>query len=137
MHPAAPLIKVRHRPAVPAAMTALGALTLVGAITLMTGPAGIGAAGFLVAAVISLTIGTLQFAKPHCVFEPATGALRLIDVFGYRDKVLGAPAGEHLFFNGRNLIRVLPDGARVPVKTWPGHPADLRRLSAAVPRHHA
>ncbi|GAA2157027.1 MULTISPECIES: hypothetical protein [Glycomyces] len=137
MHPAAPLIKVRHRPAVPAVMTALGALTLVGAITLMTGPAGTGAVGFLLAAVISLTIGALQFAKPYCVFEPATGTLRLIDLFGHRDKVLGAPAGELLFFNGRNLIRVLPDGASAPVKTWPGHPADLRRLSAALPGHHA
>jgi hypothetical protein len=137
MYPAPYAITVRHNPAVPGIMTALGALTLISALTLLSGPFGAGAIGFLISGIISLTIGILQFAKPYCVYEPATGALRMIDLFGYKDKIHGTPVGEHLYFNGRNLIRVLPHGAQTPVKTWPGHAADLPHLYAAVPYYPA
>jgi hypothetical protein len=133
----APHIVVRHHPAVPGLLTAFGAVTLIAGLTLMTSVAGAGATGFILSGIISLTIGILQFAKPYCVYEPAAGALRLIDVFGYKDKIHGTPAGEHLYSNGRNLIRVTPDGRHLPVKTWPGHPEDLPRLFAALPYHPA
>lgn len=137
MHPAPHPIAVRYNPVVPGLITAMGALTLIGGITLMSGIVGAGAIGFLLSGLISLLIGILQFTKPYCVYEPATGTLRLIDLFGYKDKIHGAPAGEHLYFNGRNLIRVTPQGAHLPVKTWTGQTEDLTRLFAVLPYYPA
>lgn len=138
MHPAPHVITVRHNPAVAGLISALGAVVLIGGLAFMSGPTGvIGTIGLVFSGAVSLTMGILQFAKPYCVFEPASGTLRFIDVFGYKDKVRGAPVGERLYYNGRNIICVLPDGARRAVKTWPGHAADLPRLYASVPHHPA
>lgn len=126
-------VKVRYKPVAPSVVVFGGLLVFGGGITLVFGLGNPGAIGFLFAGTLFITLGALQFAKPYCVFDPATGELRLVDVFGFKHRVYGAPAGERLYAYGRDIIRVLPDGSHVPVRTAPGRKADFARVLALLP----
>jgi hypothetical protein len=40
-----------------------------------------------------------------------------------------------VYFNGRDVVRALPNGDQVAVKTWPGRKADMARVIAALPQY--
>jgi hypothetical protein len=128
-------IEVRHKPFLPSVVVCCGLLVITGGIILVFGLSNPASIGFLFSGALFVALGGLQLARPYCVYDPATGELRMVDVFGFRDRVYGAPVGEHVYFNGRNVVRALPDGAQVIVKTWPGRRADLAQVVALLPSH--
>ncbi|MFB9659540.1 hypothetical protein ACFQS3_07185 [Glycomyces mayteni] len=127
-------VTVRYKPVAPSVVVFGGLLVFGGGITLVFGLGNPGALGFLFAGAVFIVMGALQFAKPYCVFDPAIGELRMNDLFGFKDRVYGAPAGERLYAYGRDIIRVLPDGAHVTVRTGPGRKADFARVIALLPQ---
>ncbi|RRS01935.1 hypothetical protein [Glycomyces terrestris] len=138
MHPSdAPghRVQVRRRPVFPAIVVGSSVFTAAGGAALVFGLGNPGGIGFLVFSALTALIGVLEFAKPYCVYDPARGELRFPDLFGVKDRVHGAPAGEHLYFDGRTVVRALPNGARIAVKTWPGRAEDVARMTALMPRH--
>jgi hypothetical protein len=128
-------IKVRHKPFLPSVVVVCGLLVIVGGTVLVFGLSNPASIGFLFSGALFVALGGLQLAKPYCVYDPSTGELRMVDVFGFKDRVYGAPTGERLYFNGRNIIRALPNGAQVPVKTWPGNRTDLAHVIALLPQY--
>ncbi|MEU5870203.1 hypothetical protein AB0A73_01425 [Glycomyces sp. NPDC047369] len=126
-------VQVRYRPVAPSVVVFGGLLVMGGGVTLVFGLGNPGAVGFLFAGAVFIVMGALQFAKPYCVFDPASGELRMVDIFGFKHRVYGAPAGERLYAYGRDIIRVFPDGAHVTVRTGPGRKADFARVLALLP----
>ncbi|SDL20584.1 hypothetical protein SAMN05216298_3051 [Glycomyces sambucus] len=110
-----------------------GALVVSGGVVLAFGLDNYGGYGFVVSGAIFIATGIAQLARPFMLFDPAASELRLVNLPGFRDRVLGAPAGERLYFDGRSVMRVLPDGSHVPAPTWPARRADLARVIALLP----
>ncbi|MEU6250024.1 hypothetical protein [Glycomyces sp. NPDC047010] len=126
-------VQVRYKPFGPSVVVFGGLLVMGGGGALGFGLDNAGGFGFMLAGAIFVALGTLQLIKPYSVFDPATGELRIIDPFGFKDRIYGAPAGEHLYTHGRDIIRVLPNGAHVTVRTGPGRKADFARVIAQLP----
>lgn len=108
---------------------------MAGGSFLTFGLDNVGGIGFLVFGALQALMGILEFVKPYFVYDPANDELRMIDIFGIKDRVYGGPVGERIYFNDRDLMRVLPNGARVAVKTWPARKEDMARVIAALPRY--
>ncbi|PRY62248.1 hypothetical protein [Glycomyces artemisiae] len=126
-------VQVRYKPVAPSVVVFGGLLVMGGGVTLVFGLGNPGAIGFLFAGAFFITLGVFQFIKPYCVFDPASGELRIINILGFKNSVYGAPAGERLYAYGREIIRVLPDGAHATVRTGPGRKADFDRVLALLP----
>ncbi len=127
-------IMVRQKPFLPSVVLMCGLLVISGGVALVSGLDNPGGIGFLFGGSLFVTLGALQLVKPYCAYDPAINELRMLDPFGIKDRVYGAPVGERLYFNGRNVVRTLPNGAQIAVKTWPGREADMARVIAALPR---
>ncbi|MQM24448.1 hypothetical protein [Glycomyces albidus] len=129
------LIAVRRRAFSPSVVFACGLLVITGGSFLTFGLDNVGGIGFLVFGALQAIMGVLEFTRPYFVYDPATDELRMIDIFGIKDRVYGGPVGERIYFNDGDLMRALPNGVQVAVKTWPARKDDLAIVIAALPRY--
>jgi len=126
-------LKIRYARGASVLMTIMGAVLLVCAALSLLMPfipvlVPIGVTGLAL-----LGGGLGSFFRHRYRYDPATGGLTVFMAFGPGSRGLGGPKGEHLYFDGRHIIRVLPDGGRHRVSTVGANRQDIARLVAALP----
>jgi hypothetical protein len=77
--------------------------------------------------------GLRSFFRPRYLYSPATGGLTVFMAFGTGSRGLGGPKGERVYYDGRRIIRVLPDGDHHRVSTAGTNRADIARLIGLLP----
>ncbi|THV28369.1 hypothetical protein [Glycomyces paridis] len=80
--------------------------------------------------------GLRSFFGQRYLYNPSTGGLTVFMAFGPGSRGLGAPKGERVFYDGRRIVRELPDGTRRRVSSTGTNRADLARLVEALPPEH-
>jgi hypothetical protein len=127
-------IAVRRRPVFPSIVVGGALLMMAGGAILTFGLDNVGGIGFLFLGAFQIVLGALEFVKPYLAYDPSNNELRMLDLFGVKDRVYGGPVGERVYFNGRDVVRALPNGDQIAVKAWPGRKADMARVIAALPQ---
>ncbi len=126
-------IRVRYSRKASALMIAMGVpLVVVAAVSVFT-PflpvlVPIGLTGL---ALLGGGIGALF--RPRYLYNPATGDLTQFMAIGPGKKGLGAEKGERVFFDGKRIVRELPDGERHRVSAVGADRDYIARLIQALP----
>lgn len=133
-HPLRPRpIKVGYSRKASALMTGMGVvLTACAAVSVFT-PflpvlVPIGLTGL---ALLGAGLGALF--RPRYLYDPATGALTVFMAIGPGREGVGAEQGERVYFDGRRIIRELPDGSRHRVSLVGTNRDHAARLIQALP----
>ncbi|MQM25913.1 hypothetical protein [Glycomyces albidus] len=128
--PAQPhVLKVRYKTWYPVTLTVVGAVwAVVGVLNLLTGAFAIG----LVTGPLFLLIGILTFTNPYLSYDFATGAVHLHSPLGFRAATYGPPKGERLWFDGTDLLRILPNGKQKRVNLRLCRPEETAPVLQAV-----
>ncbi|MFB9659926.1 hypothetical protein ACFQS3_09165 [Glycomyces mayteni] len=125
--PAPQPLKVRYKTWYPVLFTVVGALLLViGVLNLLVGE-------FQVAVILGpllLLIGILTFVNPYASYE--AGTVYLHSPLGFRAGTYGAAKGERLWFDGTNVLRILPDGKQKKVNLKVGRPEEVALVLQAI-----
>jgi hypothetical protein len=118
-------MKVRYSPILAGAFLALGVVSLVLGLWLLS--LGEFPPGLVVGAMLIL-LGTLYLVRPYFRVEPAS--ITVPALVGPKQRVI---VYETLLVDGSRLVAISPDGIRtkVPVFRWSSHPADWKALVAA------
>lgn len=82
---------------------------------------------------VFLLIGACSFRRPHLAFDTATGTFTIRSAIGSKPRSLGAPKGERIYFDGVNIMRLLPDHRTRKISTSNANREDLARLIAVLP----
>lgn len=77
--------------------------------------------------------GLRSFFRPRYLYHPATGGLTVFMAFGPGSRGLGGPKGERISFDGKHIIRELPDGEHHRVSTVGANRDDIARLIQVLP----
>lgn len=115
-------------------MSAMGVVLLVCAALSLLMPF-IPTMGPLALAGLALLAGGVRsLFRPRFRYDTETGALTVYMAAGPGTRGIGAPKGERVYFDGRRIMRELPDGGRRRVSTVGANRDDLARFVAALPR---
>ncbi|PRY57363.1 hypothetical protein [Glycomyces artemisiae] len=127
--PAPQTLKVRYKTWYPVLFTVVGAVwTVVGVLNLLVGAFAIG----IITGPLFLLVGILTFSNPYASYEPATGTVYLHSPLGFKAATYGAAKGERLWFDGTNVLRILPDGRQKKVNLKIGRPEEVAQVVQAV-----
>lgn len=125
----APVLKARWKTVWPVLYIVAGGLFLLLALIALTQG---GISLYLILGPLLLAMGILSLTMPIYSYEPPTGAFYMHHPFGYRMRTWGAPKGERLWWDGTNLMRILPDGKQKRVKLNYGRPEEVGAIVQAI-----
>lgn len=114
-------------------MCAMGVVLLICAALSLLMPFVPTMGPFALAGLAFLAGGLRSLFRPRYRYDTETGALTVFMAVGPGTKGIGAPKGERVYFDGRRVMRELPDGGRRRVSTVGANRNDLARLIAALP----
>lgn len=114
-------------------MCAMGVLLLICAALSLLMPFVPTMGPFALAGLAFLAGGIRSLIRPRYRFDTETGALTVFMAVGPGTKGIGAAKGERVYFDGRRIMRELPDGGRRRVSAVGANRDDLARLIAALP----
>lgn len=114
-------------------MCAMGVVLLICAALSLLMPFVPTMGPFALAGLAFLAGGLRSLFRPRYRYDTETGALTVFMAVGPGTKGIGAPKGERVYFDGRRIMRELPDGGRRRVSTVGANRDDLARLIAALP----
>ena len=126
-------IRVRYSRKASALMTGMGLVLMACAAVTVFTPfipvlVPIGLTGL---ALLGAGLGAVF--RPRYLYDPATGALTVFMAIGPGKEGVGAEKGERVFYDGKRIIRELPDGKRHRVSFAGTNRDDIARLIQALP----
>lgn len=124
-------IKIRFSTGYSTTMVVLGSLILATVIIALLADTSVVNVNLFLGPLI-LLIGILSFSRPICSYEPATGTLRQNALIGPVVRTYGAPKGERLWFDGKKVLRVLPNGKQKNVWLTFSNKEDKARLIQVI-----
>ncbi|MFC3495229.1 hypothetical protein [Glycomyces rhizosphaerae] len=115
-------------------MCAMGVVLLICAALSLLMPFVPTMGPFALAGLAFLAGGLRSLCKPRYRYDTETRALTVYMAVGPGTKGIGAPKGERVYFDGKRIMRELPDGSRRRVSTVGANKDDLALLIAALPQ---
>ncbi|WP_205323932.1 hypothetical protein [Glycomyces sp. YM15] len=127
-------IEIRYAKRWSVVMCAMGVVMLICAALSLLMPFVPTMGPFALAGLAFLAGGLRSLWKPRYRYDIQTGALTVFMAVGPGTKGIGTPKGERVYFDGRRILRELPDGGRRRVSTIGTNRDDLARLISALPK---
>ncbi|MFG3340133.1 hypothetical protein [Glycomyces sp. NPDC048151] len=116
-----------------AVMFAMGVAMLVCAALSLLMPFVPTMGPFAIAGLAFLAGGVRSLFRPRYRYDTEAKSLTVYMAVGPGTKGIGAPKGERVYFDGRRIMRELPNGDRRKVSTVGADKDDLARLVAVLP----
>jgi hypothetical protein len=132
--PASRYIEIRFAKRWSVVMFVMGVMMLICAALSLLMPFVPTMGPFALAGLAFLAGGLRSLVKPRYRYDTEARALTVYMAVGPGTKGIGAPKGERVYFDGKRIMRELPDGSRRRVSTVGANKDDLARLIAALPQ---
>ncbi|HEY1094716.1 MAG TPA: hypothetical protein VGE61_08435 [Glycomyces sp.] len=127
-------IEIRYARRWSVVMCAMGVVLLICAALSLLMPFVPTMGPFALAGLAFLAGGVRSMFRPRYRYDTETGALTVYMAVGPGIKGIGAAKGERVYFDGRRVMRALPDGGRRKVSTVGANREDLARLVSLLPK---